>query len=114
MLDFGLAPVGTSKTLEVKVFNGTVSAVNITNIALTGTPTTATFSFDAGTTIPVVLAVGESLTIQVTFDSVVVFPGFLSATLTVTSDATDPTAILSIAGFNNGEATRAYNWKLLQ
>jgi hypothetical protein len=101
-LSFGSIQVGSSKTLAVTLANpaGQGASIQVSQIAASGTG----FSV-VGATLPLTLAVGQSLTLNVMFNPAA--SGTDAGTLTIVSDASNPTVdvALSGAGTSPGQLT---------
>ncbi len=93
-LNFGSVSVGGSKTNSLVLSNGLSggSSVTITQSSVTGTG----FSLSSGLTVPFVLAPGQSATLMISFDPR--SAGSASGTLSITSDAANPTVTVSLSG----------------
>ncbi len=91
---FGTVPVGSSRTVTVTATNSGSSgssSVTISEVAISGSE----FSF-SGITPPVTLAAGTSTTFNVTFAPLSI--GNASGTLTITSNASNPTVSIPLSG----------------
>ena len=90
-LSFGSVIVGGKQSLSETVTNTGGSSVTISQIATSGTG----FSL-SGITAPVTLAAGQSATFSATFTPV--SAGSASGTITITSNAANPTMTIPLAG----------------
>ena len=93
-VNFGVQGINTSNTTQtVAVSNNGTAAVNISNIALTGTNTNG---LTQTSSCPAILAVNASCTITVTF--VPTAAGTLNAGLTLTDNAPDSPQTVAVTG----------------
>lgn len=88
---FGSVTVGSSKSQVVTITNNDSSSVSISQISVSG----AAFSI-SGISTPVALAVSKSTTFTVTFAPTA--SGNASGTVTITSNATNPTVTMAVSG----------------
>ena len=99
-LSFGTVTVGQSKTLSETVTNSGGSTVTVSQVAATGTG----YSVN-GVTLPFTLAAGASKSLNVVFAPTTA--GTPTGTLTVTSDAPNPTLTVSLSGTATTSGTLA-------
>jgi len=90
-IDFGSVVAGATKTLTVTVTNSGSAAVTVNSAAISSN----NFSVTAPS-FPATIAAGQSATLSVAFTPDAV--GSFTATVTIASDASDPTATISLSG----------------
>jgi hypothetical protein len=90
-LAFGNVTVGQTQSLSETITNSGGSTVTVSQVAASGSGFTVT-----GVTVPFTLAAGSSKTFSVSFAPV--SSGAASSTLSITSDASNPTLSVSITG----------------
>jgi Abnormal spindle-like microcephaly-assoc'd, ASPM-SPD-2-Hydin/Protein of unknown function (DUF1573) len=90
-INFGSITVGSNQTLSGTLTNSGGSSVTISQVATTG----SAFSV-SGITTPVTLTAGQSTSYSIKFAPV--STGSLSGSLTITSNAPDPTLIVPLSG----------------
>jgi hypothetical protein len=90
-LNYGNITVGSSSLLSVTLTNKGASSVSISNVSLSG----AGLSI-GGVSSGMILSAASSTTLNVTFAPST--PGALNGTVTVTSNATNPTVTISLSG----------------
>ncbi len=97
ILNFGSVAAGSSRTLPVTATNSGTTSVTISSTAIS----TKYFSL-AGPSLPVTIAAGQSSTLNIKFTPDAA--GVFSAMATVTSDASNSVANLSLSGTGTGTA----------
>ncbi|MGE5054666.1 MAG: choice-of-anchor D domain-containing protein [Acidobacteriota bacterium] len=97
-LNLGTVAVGSSQTQALAVSNSGGSSVTISGATLNGSGFTV-----SGLTFPYVLAAGASASLSVTFAPTT--PGTNTATLALTSNASDPSVTASLTGTGNTTTT---------
>ena len=90
-LSFGSVTVGQSKTLSETITNSGGSTVTVSQVAATGSGYSV-----SGVTLPLILAGGASKSFNVVFAPTT--SGTPTGTLTVTSDASNPSLTVSLSG----------------
>jgi Abnormal spindle-like microcephaly-assoc'd, ASPM-SPD-2-Hydin/HYDIN/CFA65/VesB-like, Ig-like domain/Cep192 domain 4 len=90
-VSFGSPQVGSSQTKQVTVTNSGASTVTISQAAVSGTGFSA-----SGLSAPMTLATGQSTTVNCTFTPK--SAGAANGSLTITSDASNPTVSVSLTG----------------
>jgi hypothetical protein len=90
-LDFGSVTTGKSKGLSVVLTNAGNTNVDVSNVTISGARYTV-----SGVSSGLILAPGQSATLDATFDPLAL--GALAGRVTVTSNATNSPAIISLSG----------------
>ena len=104
-LGFASLQVGNSQTLSATLTNSGGSDVTITQATILQT-TTASSSFTLnGLSLPTTLAAGQSVTFSVTFAPL--SSGAASASFSISSDASTPTLVISLAGTGTAQGQLA-------
>src|SRR6185369_12433842 len=101
-LSFGTVTVGQSNTLSETVTNNGGSTVTVSQVSATGTGYSV-----SGVTVPFTLAAGASKSFNVVFAPTTA--GSPTGTLTVTSDASNPSLTVSLSGTAVSQGTIAAN-----
>jgi hypothetical protein len=97
-LDFGSVTAGTSKTLTLSASNTGAASVSISSVSIS----TKYFTLSAPS-LPAIIAPGQNSTISVVFTPNA--PGAFSATVSISSNASDSSSTLSLSGtgVSNGQ-----------
>jgi cytoskeletal protein RodZ len=90
-LDFGSVPVASSKTLSLTATNNGTADITVSSVTFSAPQFTL-----SQPTIPVTIAAGQSSTFSVVFAPTAV--GNITGTMTITSDASNSPAAVSLSG----------------
>ena len=104
-LSFSAIQVGSSQTLSAVLTNSGGSDVTISQAAILGTTTSGSSFTLNGLSLPTTLAAGQRVTFSVTFAPL--SSGTASASASISSDASTPTLVISLAGTGTAQGQLA-------